>query len=554
MRLPSRSMLLLLLPTVASALTATRCDALLKSLFSNTVDANAVAAACSPTVTWNDMSLKEPLLGPSAVAEHLESLHPPGSKLVIERCADGEQKSGFCWHREADGVDGMGLRGITYVELDDAGQISFVQEGSEPIFKLDKLLEFILTATAKAIKEDPNKPPPTFERANPTTAEDIVKYLWEVAYPGGATPQEALTFFADEIVYEDFNYRQPFVGLDAVSAYINLLPDFPNFVFVPEKISQGKVGCCLTWKVVVNGEDGPSGISFNEVNPDGKICFARDIPAPSGSAPLGSLAGKLRPKLRRFRARSPSMVATAPEEEREETIGQTLSRPSRAAMAAAWIGFSVYVAAFSPGEFDVSPDSFDNKLIANAIADPTSLNPIFFAVFNALGVIPGVNAALLLPGSKDQKPLPALPFVVSSFALGFGGIGPYLTFREPRPEVVKRSELGFFSRYVTESKLYGAGLLVASLILAQGLASIGDYTAASTEFGELFASSKLVHVSTIDLCVLSAFAFEPIREDMARRGWWDVDSEDNNVARLLGFCLPVVGPCAYLIARPGLEE
>ena len=109
------------MPTVASALTATRCDALLKSLFSNTVDANAVAAACSPTVTWNDMSLKEPLVGPSAVAEHLESLHPPGSKLVIERCADGEQKSGFCWHREADGVDGMGLRGITYVELDDAG-------------------------------------------------------------------------------------------------------------------------------------------------------------------------------------------------------------------------------------------------------------------------------------------------------------------------------------------------------------------------------------------------------------------------------------------------
>ena len=46
--------------------------------------------------------------------------------------------------------------------------------------------------------------------------EGIVRYLWEVAYPGGATPAEALTFFADDIRYEDFNYYEPFVGLDKV--------------------------------------------------------------------------------------------------------------------------------------------------------------------------------------------------------------------------------------------------------------------------------------------------------------------------------------------------
>ena len=33
---------------------------------------------------------------------------------------------------------------------------------------------------------------------------------------GGATPAEALTFFADDIRYEDFNYYEPFVGLDKV--------------------------------------------------------------------------------------------------------------------------------------------------------------------------------------------------------------------------------------------------------------------------------------------------------------------------------------------------
>ena len=43
-----------------------------------------------------------------------------------------------------------------------------------------------------------------------------MRYLWEVAYPGGATPAEALTFFADDIRYEDFNYYEPFVGLEKV--------------------------------------------------------------------------------------------------------------------------------------------------------------------------------------------------------------------------------------------------------------------------------------------------------------------------------------------------
>ena len=41
------------------------------------------------------------------------------------------------------------------------------------------------------------------------------------------------------------------------------------------------------------------------------------------------------------------------------------------------------------------------------------MNPVFFFVFNSLGLIPAVNAAVLLPGAKDQKPIPAAPFVAS---------------------------------------------------------------------------------------------------------------------------------------------
>ena len=69
------------------------------------------------------------------------------------------------------------------------------------------------------------------------------------------------------------------------------------------------------------------------------------------------------------------------------------------------------------------------------------------------------------------------------------------------------------------------------------------------------ATSKLVHVSSIDFVILSAFAFDPIREDMSRRGWWDPQSADNDVKRLLAFsAVPLIGPAAYLLIRPALPE
>tara|TARA_B100000768_G_scaffold170623_1_gene177177 strand:- start:51 stop:218 length:168 start_codon:yes stop_codon:yes gene_type:complete len=55
--------------------------------------------------------------------------------------------------------------------------------------------------------------------------------------------------------------------------------------------------------------------------------------------------------------------------------------------------------------------------------------------------------------------------------------------------------------------------------------------------------------------VLSLFFFEPAREDMRRRGWWSAEPSPAEVARLAAFCVvPVLGPAAYVLARPALEE
>ena len=220
------SLLLLSLPSSLALIAAptVRCDSLMRSLFiepKGVVSPAAVAAECSATVEWNDMDLDEPVRGPAAVQALLESKFPEGSLLKVERLSDGAASGGFTWHREASGEDGTGLRGVTYVELDEAGKISYVQEGAEPLFKLDKILEALLIGANKnkdAVAAAAAKPPPTYERQTPTTAEGIVRYLWEEAYPNGAPPTEALRLMAEAIRYEDFNYEQPFVGKPAVRA------------------------------------------------------------------------------------------------------------------------------------------------------------------------------------------------------------------------------------------------------------------------------------------------------------------------------------------------
>ena len=200
----------------AAAPAGTGCESLLRKLFDGVVDPEAVAAACATSVEWDDLSAPAPLVGRDAVRASLVSKFPRGSKLVLERLADGQRSGGFTWHREAVTENGsppsaIGLRGTLFAELDADGQICYVREGCEPILKPGEATEALLKAATQNA-ERPEKSPPTFTQRTPTGAAAIARYLWEEAYTGGAEPTEALRLFADDIVYEDFNYPKPFVG------------------------------------------------------------------------------------------------------------------------------------------------------------------------------------------------------------------------------------------------------------------------------------------------------------------------------------------------------
>lgn len=270
------------------------------------VDPDEIAAACSEDVVWEDMRLKASVFGREAVASLLREQIPKGTMIMLDRVADGVQSSGFTWTRGCAGSSNeeikFGLRGTTFVRLNEAGLIECVKELSEPLFKPgDMMLKLLQAATKNVARPEKN---PTFTSATPTSCTDIVNYIWNEAYPKDAPVDEAMRFYSDAIVYQDFNYQDPIVGIKDVESFSREWGDFPGIQFRIQDLSEGDISCCFTWRVTVNGKEGPQGISFYETDGHGKIIYIRDTPSPTiKPTPLGTLAKLLRPRLRVFRSR-----------------------------------------------------------------------------------------------------------------------------------------------------------------------------------------------------------------------------------------------------------
>ena len=150
-----------------------------------------------------------------------------------------------------------------------------------------------------------------------------------------------------------------------------------------------------------------------------------------------------------------------------------------------------------------SPEAaaIDSGLITKLITTPYDgvVTPIYASMFNLFPVVSLIYAALLLPGSKDQR-TPALLAVFSSLAFGFFALGPYLGLRGMKYEV-SDSDKGWGS-FFYDSKILTLVLLGFSAFLFQ-YACFGAFDGNRvTAFVDIFQSQRLVHVSTVDITML----------------------------------------------------
>jgi hypothetical protein len=208
----------------------------------------------------------------------------------MDKISDGSKACGFVWTWTSGSEEG--LRGTTFVELNEQGQIQYVREIPEPLFKPgDLTLELLKVVTADA---EP-KVPKAYSQRTPTSACEIVDYLFNTVQ--GSSVEESMRLFDESIIYRDFNYENVLEGKAEVKTFIQDF-SFPGIEFRAQRIDDGINSSCFTWEVaLMDAPDTIKGISFYELNPDTKlISYVRDIPESAiKPAPLGKIARQLRP-------------------------------------------------------------------------------------------------------------------------------------------------------------------------------------------------------------------------------------------------------------------
>ncbi|CAE8612844.1 unnamed protein product [Polarella glacialis] len=291
-------------PKAADAPTFVRTAPEAAKLLWNTagaVDENEFALDCSYESL--SASFVFPSLGRSASAAAGRHKHQPaGRRFVIDRVSDGLEACGLVWHTEENGEDGVDVveRGLTFVRIDKDRRVCYVREIGEPGDKsglsTDQFSQLLSSSADKT--PSPSIPSELLQEGEVSrTASDIVKYLYG---PTGSNKVSTVDkkmgvnvshLFSDDVLYEDLNYEQPFVGRAAVEAFLGRFQATQGqatkgVTFEVEDTSEGSRAVCYTYLIRIAGQyKAIKGVAFLEVDRNGKVCYMRDIAIRSVSPP-----------------------------------------------------------------------------------------------------------------------------------------------------------------------------------------------------------------------------------------------------------------------------
>ncbi|XP_006857755.2 uncharacterized protein LOC18447599 [Amborella trichopoda] len=213
-----------------------------------------------------------------------------------------------------------------------------------------------------------------------------------------------------------------------------------------------------------------------------------------------------------------------------------------------WGVLMYYVFLLSPNQTPSRDDYFLQKLLNLKGDDGFVMNQVLVCLWYIMGLWPLIYAMLLIPsGRSTESKIPVWPFVLLSCFGGAYALLPYFVLWRPPPPTIEEAELGQWPLNFLDSKITSVALALGGLglIIYAGLAS-GDTW---KEFYQYFRESKLVHITSLDFSLLSAFAPFWVYNDMTVRKWYDKGSW------LLPLTLiPFLGPVLYLVFRPSLSE
>lgn len=246
------------------------------------------------------------------------------------------------------------------------------------------------------------------------------------------------------------------------------------------------------------------------------------------------------------------------EVEVEEVAAEVVIEPGpldakNAAAAVVWVALVTWAFLLAPGAIGSDADNqMIQRLISQPVPRPEEINELWFAIWNTFAVVPAVLAALTAPTGKNQR-LSSAPFLLGSAAFGYFALGPYYATRTVRTEAVNTDDLGWASRNVFENKIFAFALLALTISIpfsADIIVPGFDFSAKAADFASIASQSRFISVAATDIGIMSILTSILISEDCKLRGWGD-----KAIPLLIGtLLLPVLGPCAYLAARPGFAD
>ncbi|CAN8270592.1 unnamed protein product [Cochlearia groenlandica] len=235
-----------------------------------------------------------------------------------------------------------------------------------------------------------------------------------------------------------------------------------------------------------------------------------------------------------------------PDPDKNQTQIETRDWSSSILLFALWGALLYYCFNLAPDQTPTRDLYFLKKLLNLKGEDGFRMNQVLVGLWYIMGLWPLVYAMLLLPTGTSTKP-PAWPFVVLSFFGGVYALLPYFALWNPPPPPVTEPEIKQWPLNVLESKVTAGVTLVAGLgiILYAVVGNSGD----CKEFYQYFRESKFIHVTSLDFCLLSAFAPFWVYNDMTTRKWFDKGRWLLPVT-----AVPFLGPSLYLLLRPDLPQ
>ena len=201
-----------------------------------------------------------------------------------------------------------------------------------------------------------------------------------------------------------------------------------------------------------------------------------------------------------------------------------------------WLGFVSYAFLLAPPD---RPDTFQ-LIIDLSTGKWAGINPLVIALFNLMGILPMVYAALMLIDGKTQK-IPAGLFSAVSFGVGAFAILPYLALREPNSRPIG-DRSGMIK--LVDSRWFGILLSIGTIVLLADGFGRGDWA----DFIQQWRISRFIHVMSLDFCLLILLLPVLISDDIQRRR-----VTNPRTIQLLSL-IPLFGGLLYLCIRPSLIE